>query len=436
MPLKGFQAIALAGAVLAGGCMAQPAVVPAATTLLTGGSGLAPGDDIDGLDVAIDAGGDVYVVWRERSNVYQGDRPDERLVYRAGSGMPLHWGPRTVIAQGGMGSQRARVVAMPDGIHVIAGQRLRHWWLPAGGGPARDLGNLLGDTGPGADGFDVAADGHDLLVVFASPDGLRDQALRAVHWTGGGTQPPVLVAAFKDTRRGAPVLLGSGRHRVAFWANNALAESYDAKIRMTVTRLEPDVRTASSDDGGRSWSPPRRAMASATEVNGLDAVGIGDDIALFVASDGLYRSRAQAGGWSAPVRIAAYEPGVLSGGRETSAVAAGRCNGHDVVAWVDARHRRSDRRAWNPLGGFPWGDNPDWANNDVFVAVRLPQAADAASALAPRRLTAAGSMTRDVAMVERNGALLVFRSGRAQVRKAPNDAGAAPEVTVSRVDCD
>jgi hypothetical protein len=44
-------------------------------------------------------------------------------------------------------------------------------------------------------------------------------------------------------------------------------------------------------------------------------------------------------------------------------------------------------------------------------------------------------MTKDIAAVELGGQLLLFRTGRARVRKAPNDAGAPPEVTQSIIPC-
>ena len=112
-----------------------------------------------------------------------------------------------------------------------------------------------------------------------------------------------------------------------------------------------------------------------------------------------------------------------------------RCSGHVAVAWVDGRYRRSDQRWWNPLGGIPWSDNPDWYNNDLFVATDAPQSASAAAALVPLRLTVDPSMTKDIAMVARDGRLLVFRSGRARVHKAPYDADAPPEVTQASVPC-
>lgn len=106
------------------------------------------------------------------------------------------------------------------------------------------------------------------------------------------------------------------------------------------------------------------------------------------------------------------------------------------MAWVDARHRRSDRRWWSPLGGFPWGDNPDWFNNDLFVATRADLPADPAATAAPVRLTPAESFTREVANAPRDGGLVVIRVGRARVRKSPEDAGAPPVVLQSQVPCD
>lgn len=427
------EAAILVFVVFASGCAVPPAMPPAVS--LTEGVGLTPTDDIDALDVATDARGDVHVVWRERSNVYRDGTMRERVVYRHGSGTPLHWGPRVVVAEGEMGTQHAQVVASDDGVHIFAGERLHHWWLPADGAPRRSLGDMLGDGGPRADEFEAVATRDGFLVVFRSSDQSRNQTIRAVRWTSAGPQTPVLVAQLKDYRGARPQLFRDGDRWVAFWANNALIEYRDPKDGRLAMGLKADVRTASSRDGGASWGKATSAFPSAAEMVEISTGRLAKAPAVFIASDGLLESRLSAGAWTSPLRIAAYEKGFFAGSTETSAVAATQCNGPMAIAWVDARYRRSDRRWWNPLGGFPWGDDPDWDNNDLFVATDLLQSKSAASALVPLRLTADVSMTKDVAIVARGDHLLVFRSGRARVHKAPNDAGAPPEVTQSSVAC-
>lgn len=435
MTLNGFRACAFIGALLAGGCTARPAASVPSSMLLTADAGLTARDEIDGIDAVVDSQGGVYVAWRERLNVYGGSGIRERLVTRYGSGSPLHWGPRIVVAEGGMGTQRERLVATRDGVHLLAGEHLHHWVLPVGGSAKRDLGDALAAGGPLAGPFDAVADNDGLLAIYAVQSQGRTQAIESIRWTIAGAQPPVSVAASSDFRGTTPRLFKDGSRWGALWASNALVEHPDARLGMAVMQAEAGVHAASSLDDGARWSDQGRAVAMPSDVLGFAAGKLEGAPALFVAADGLFESHIAGGAWTQPRRIAAYKAGVFAGSTETSAVAATLCNGRTVVAWVDARNRKSDRHAWNPLGGFPWSDAPDWANNDLFVARDLPVSAEAAAALVPRKLTADGSMTRDVAIVARGGQLLVFRSGRAHVHKAPNDAGAPPEVTQSMVAC-
>jgi len=71
----------------------------------------------------------------------------------------------------------------------------------------------------------------------------------------------------------------------------------------------------------------------------------------------------------------------------------------------------------------------------VFVATSVPSSAQSSTALVPARLTPPESMTGAIVVVEHAGQLLVFRTGRARVRKSRNDAGAPPEVTLSALPC-
>src|SRR4051812_45794436 len=131
MPWMDIRAAVLGAVLLTAGCPADTAPPPPAAVSLTDGAGLTANDDIFGMDVATDAIGAVHVVWVERTDVYGGGDGHERLVYRRGSGTPLRWGPRILLAEGG-GFAPPAVVAGDDGVHVLAGGWLHHWWWPAG----------------------------------------------------------------------------------------------------------------------------------------------------------------------------------------------------------------------------------------------------------------------------------------------------------------
>src|SRR6476646_2243128 len=101
-------------ALFAAGCAPSSVPMPAvAAVSLTGGAGLTADDDIFGMDAASGADGAVHVAWVERVEARGGGDGSQRLVYRRGSGTPLLWSPRIVLAQGG-GFNPPTIVAADD----------------------------------------------------------------------------------------------------------------------------------------------------------------------------------------------------------------------------------------------------------------------------------------------------------------------------------
>lgn len=442
MRLHGIRMSGLMLGLLVSGCAgtAEPATPAPIAVSLADASGLTPKDEIDGLDLATEADGTLHVVWLERIGVY-GDPVDvDRIVYRRGEGTPLRWGPPIIVAEGRVGEPQ--VVAARDGVHVFAGGRLHHRLLPAGGGTVQDLGEVLGDGSPQAGGFDAIASGNDVTIAFVTPNRSHDQTLYAVRWNALGATTPFAIANFTRQRgvmRPSPALFLVGRRMTATWAENVMPVVRNEGTGRMAYRPDGRVHAAWSDDGGQRWGSTSDETASLPSMNTIAVVaaaGTADAPVSFFASYGLFMSRLTHGKWTPPMRIAGYEPGSLSGSAETSAVAATQCGGHTAVAWVDARYRRSDRRWWNPLGGIPWSDNPDWYNNDLFVATRLEDLDATLDPDAVRlwRQTPDGSFTRDIAIAQRNGELIVLRTGRARVRKSPSD-GTPPAVLQSRIPC-
>ena len=425
-------------AMLAGACGKAEAPPPPAVSL-TDGSGLTPNDDIDGLDAATDARGDVHVVWRERSNVYGGASIHARLVYRHGSGTPLHWGPRVVVAEGGLAIGSAKVIVAADLVHVFAGARMHHWWWPVARGPLNNQEDMLGQQDPAVGVFDAIETANGIMLAYLATDASDDQTVRGLRWSHTGPSRVFDIANIPRARsagRVAPQLHQFGRRLMLAWTENSLQEHWDKRINTTAISATTTIHSTWSSDAGATWTGVRDVITGQpATIAALALAGKAEmPVALFATSC-LFESRLGANGWTSPLRIAGDGSNSLSGSGETSAVAAIPCNDHSVVAWVDARNRLSDRRWWNPLGGFPWGDNPDWYNNDLFIAKNAPQSSGSGPMLVSLRLTSPGSFTREIVVVEHDGQLLVFRTGRARVHKAPDDAGAAPEVTQLGVPC-
>lgn len=431
MPLNGFRVFALVLGLLAAGCggTTESSPAPDTSVSLADASSLSASDEIDGLDLATGNTGDLHLVWRERIGLYA-DPAGERIVYRRGQGTPLRWAPPVIVTASGAG--KPQVAVTREGVHVFAGRRLRHWMLAHGGVAFQDLGDLLSGK-PGASGSDAIVIDDRIVVLFVTAERGDDEHVYSVGWSAAGPTRPVAVASAPEamrSERAEPELFPLDGRLMAIWPERVSTETYDERTRATVHRPSARVRVAWSGDRGLSWesptevtpSPPPQSIATVAAAGTVQA-----PLAFFTAH-GLFGSRWSGGRWTAPVRISAYEPGALSGSADTSEAAATQCGGHTAVAWVDARHRRSDRRWWKPLGGFPWSDNPDWINNDLFVATKLSLDAGRPASTAPVRLTPEGSFTSQVAVAQRDGELIVLRSGRARARKAPGDAGAPPYI--------
>src|SRR5690606_4204125 len=125
-----------------------------------------------------------------------------RLMYQRGQGDPVRWGAPVQLANGIVGTPR--VVAARDGMHVLAGSRLDHWWLPAGADRWQSQPALLGVHVPRATAFDAVAFDGSLVIAYASGGVAGDQMLNTLRWSGqaGPVVPLVSHRAVRRTRVG------------------------------------------------------------------------------------------------------------------------------------------------------------------------------------------------------------------------------------------
>lgn len=426
---------ALVLGLLVGGCgnAGAPSPAPAASGFdLAADAGVAPSDEIDGLDLVVDARGTVHVVWRQRdANATSG-----RIFYRRGSGSPLRWGPPVMLATAVDGGPQ--VAAAPEGAHVLAGSRLRHW-LVDDNGVATALGERLAEGGQRAAGFDaIAADGG-VVVVFDAAGRRARPVLHGLRWTPDGATGVLSIdsaAGASASPRIAPRLLHSGGRLMALWTVSRPEKTFDGATGVTAFRAAAEIRAAWSGDAGRAW----QSAASVASVGGSDIADIavasvnGAPVAL-LAAHGLFETRWTGNGWSPVVQVADHARLPRGGATEVTAVDAAACDAGLAMVWVDARHRRTDRRWWNPLGGVPWSDNPDWANNDAFLDMSSRAASAGGRARPPRRLTADGSYTGAIVIARRGAELVVLHAGRANVGKSRRDGGTPPRILHARFSC-
>jgi hypothetical protein len=189
-----------------------------------------------------------------------------------------------------------------------------------------------------------------------------------------------------------------------------------------------------SGDNGETWATPQEIGPLTTPGSGVqgsdtpgtitafDAAWLGDRLHLFFNSVLLYEIVSDINGaWSRCIAVAPTKQARSPSGYSTSSPSIAAKNGTGVLAWIDTRYRRSDQSWFNPFGGIPWSDNPDWANNDV-LALRLN------SSESPHRLTQDGAYAEQVRARAGKDEIYVAWAGRAKVGKTQKAYNEPPRI--------
>jgi hypothetical protein len=159
-------------------------------------------------------------------------------------------------------------------------------------------------------------------------------------------------------------------------------------------------------------------------VSGLELLVLKERLHAFYHDTLLYATSSIDGtGWQPAKRIG---PSSAAADLRTSSATAA-VNGLSArLFWIDTRYRKSDRTAAPPLGGVPWSDDPDWANNDIFSG----PVHDPGNEI---RLTKAMSFARVVRAQPYGQGFVVVWSGRRTVGKDVGAAGEGPALFFTTV---
>jgi hypothetical protein len=369
-----------------GGVQAVP--VASAEPAVVGGVTLDVDDEISALDATLDTAGHLHVAWVEDIAPAPGALPQPRLRHAA-LGREGWSPPRTV----GEESGPVHLLALGDGIHLIAGPRLRHRVSRDGGRSWSDRGELV----------PTEQRGRVFSAALGTPEGL------VVAWWLHPRTPwetEMRDASHRqrlyvlDLRRptAGPQVAADVEPSMAPPAAPSLAVAAGRLHLATALNLERPVGGAGgtgvvarivhlAEDGRGGWSPPVDVLPGDGLLNrDVRAVDLAaDDGSLLCAwsAYGVYLSTSADGAeWSTPHHVNPYDTQASLGQLLSGDVTLTTANAARLT-WIDGRYTRSDRRWWNPLGGLPWSDDlPFWANRDVFT-----QAAEAAASSPPSRLT-------------------------------------------------
>lgn len=397
-------------------------------TLAGPGDGLGPEDMIDGVDVVV-ADGRIHLAWREVDRDRGGGIPRYRSMYGsldAGDlNEPVEVTPLPV--------EDPPRLAWGDGsLQLVAGPRLLHSWLS--GSQWRPPTPLLGEDDPEAQvSLPITMESRlEVLFVATMPTGGT-----GLYRVRPGAEPRLL-AEQPPSRlvQPAPAARVEGDRLDVLWAvnldrrrevrrGNKVTEVLSTGSRLLLLRTgKTEADRPEPTLLGDSMTDP---LSTVTDVALIEVDGGG--LQAFAAAPGLYSCRTDDGQrWTALHPLA--RPTVPPAGGGSTAHSLSAAAGH--LAWIDDRFQDSDRSPLRPLGGWPWSDDPDWADNDLLL-LRPDQLAGPTPGrgVAPVRLTADHTFARQVRLVPVDRRLLVVWAGRDPVGKDLDSAGAPPRIRVA-----
>lgn len=392
-----------------------------------------PGVDVDvsaripALDVVTDDRGSWHVAWTVSTS-----GGATRLYYARGDSSGHTWTSPRLLADGLTGEHTVRILRTSGGLHILFDKSLRHL-------SSRDSGATWQEEDPLIaqerihDELSDAAVIHDRIVAAylthprvpydtrqRKPD--TDQALYVVSWSEHGRTAPLLVAGFPGSifEPLAPRLVADSSRLHLLLAIHA--------ERQRGPSVQGKLYYLRSDDAGGHWSDPVDIRAAAPpsadehdvqSMQGIDMIvdrRVGGIQVVYNETNVYATQSADATHWSAPERLNPSRPRGPGATYHSQSVAAAVTASGGRVAWIDTDRRGSDRSWLNPLGGFPWSDDPDWSNSDVLL-LPLAVASPSRSIPAPRRLTPDQAYAQVVRVRSTGDSLLVVWSGRRKVGK-------------------
>jgi hypothetical protein len=385
-------------------------------------------DEIEAVDLVVDAAGTLHASWTEVDRPSGGGSPLRRTLHAFLRRGAAAWSPPREVPVGGAG----RLVAGAETLLALGGDLRPFRWAQEGRWEELPA-SFLDRPAERLLAYDVEALASGIATVFVTSAGQGAPLVLSFSRSGGAPPRPLTTAPASVFEQPPPHLLLDGGRLHLLWGIAGEERGRSPEGAETVTP-RGSVVYLSSDDGGTTWSDPVELTARLAErpsgIAGVALVrGAGAPIAVY-ASFGLYAGRTSPEGGPAvtPVRLTS-RPGSFAGTAVGSLTSAG-----GAVAWVDERLRQTDRRWWRPLGGWPWSDDPDWADNDVFFlsaeSLRDALAGSRQRDAAAERLTPDLSFTGPMRLAAGADRLYLLRAGRLEVGKRRDSRGSPPRLFV------
>ena len=409
--------------------------------------------DIRAVDFAVDDEESLHVVWR--AVLSNNERPalnTDKIYYARGDKGGATWSQPVIVGDNRLADEMVRILIGRDGLHLVFGRQLRHFVSGDGGTSWRELEPFIPREQKGAEVFDAVIAGDRIVVAYqlhpkpaydVSKRTVKDdQQLYVVNWSAETIAAPALIASFPGSLNGPPppALAVEGKRVHLMSAINA------ERRQGAAISVEGKLFYLRSDDAGVTWSSPVEASLGAAK--GATASGSGEiqavkKIELLPGPERLYAlyhdtllfmtHTSDGRTWSPSVEIGRHGRSESIANFTSESVSAAAVGDRGSLVWIDTRFRKSDRKSWNPLGGVPWSDEPDWVNNDILIIPASDVFALAGSGAravqsSPGRMTEQQSYAHTVRVRASKSQLFVLWSGRSKVGKRLDTFGQRPRL--------
>ena len=411
-------------------------------------------DSIESLDFCFTPDGALQLAWvLSLGRGSTGEVTLRQVQYQSFNSHTGVW--RAPLALGHCEVGPVRIAGVGSMLHVVASGLLAHWVSGDSGHTWTTGTDLRGDSIVGATSFDAVSYRGSLILAYVTSRGAarRPRSESSIVLGVVRDSDPSGVSRQEFTLfRGehsspiSPRLLSDGESLAIVYtlSYKALRSSSGETIASAKGPMQSRIFIMQSGDSGITWSQPREVgpigtaeqapvlQSSSWLVTDMEASAFEGDVLVYYCAGAFFCTRSLGPrDWTPPVRVAAPPADPSSPSYSALSPSAASNGNLGSLTWIDTRFHRSERSAQKPLGGLPWGDQPDWVNNDVFS---LPLRAfprkgkQGAPRLSPIRLTQDMSFTSVVKSRLYGDSVHVIWAGRAKVGRGKRDADEPPRI--------
>jgi hypothetical protein len=409
------------------------------------GGSLRVHDSIEALDFTVVGERVLHLAWI--AAIADSGRPgvrERQLWYQREDMGADSWTTPTRLASSHDPNWGVGIAAHGDEVHIVLGGGLRHFVSTTDGAAWQETPPLVGPGQVPVTAFALAAVDSGFVLATISPEqrvGEDWSTARLGVWdrrlSGDRVEAPVLIATYSGRYRDRPTprLLVAGDS--LYLVYGLIEEDPTQQAGGPTAHLFCTRRPARR--GG--WSAPveigplstpgasRNGSDKPEGVGEMEVARLGGRLLVFFTSQVIYATASRPdGSWAPCTAVAPEERSATWSGCAMASPTAAVADEAGLLVWIDTRYRHTDRTLANPLGGVPWSDNPDWADNAVLALPLAEALSPAAGTLSRGIVRLTGDLAYARVVRARAGAksIYVVWAGRAKVGKNLDSYGVPP----------